>query len=226
MTDIALVLGGVQFQDFEVPESIGIEGKQRLAIHRLMSGAQVIDVLGRDAQTVQWKGTLSGTEAAARACELDRLRLAGAALVLSWDIYSFAVLIGGFSADYRNPGWIPYALSCTVVQDLAAPVGDPVIAAIDLIAADIATAGQYVSVGGFQATIAAGGIVPGSAAYGAAMADGLSTQNGLNLALASAGTGISGSFPTALAACGSMASISAGMGYLGRAVTNLTNLEP
>jgi len=226
MSDITLTLGDISFQGFEVPASICLTGKQRLAIHRLMSGAQIIDVLGRDKETIEWGGVLSGADASARACELDRLRLAGTPLDLSWDIYSFEVLIEGFVADYRSPSWIPYTVSCAVVQDLSSPVTEAVVAAIDLIAADVATAGQYTSVTGFQTSMTAGGILPGSAAYAASLAAGLTAQATLSNQLTTAGASLSGSFSSALAACGNMANASAGIGYLARAVTNLTNLEP
>jgi len=226
MSDVTLSLGNVSFQGFEVPSAVCLAGKQRLAIHRLMSGAQIIDVLGRDKETVEWKGILSGENAPARACEIDRLRLAGMALVLSWDVYSFLVLIDAFTADYRNPWWIPYTISCTVVQDMSSPVADVVVAAVDLIAADVATAAQYADVSGFQATVMAGGIVPGSAAYAGSLAAGIAAQSDLTDQLNNAGNSLSGDFPSALSACGTMASVAAGMGYLARAVTNLTSLEP
>jgi len=226
MADIALTLGGISFQGFEVPASVCLAGKQRLAVHRLMSGAQIIDVLGRDEETVEWEGALSGSDASARACELDRLRLAGAPLTLSWDVFTFEILIAAFAADYRSPWWIPYSLSCTVVQDLSSPVGDPTVAIIDLIAGDVLAAGQYANVAGFQASITAGGIVPGSAAYAVSLTAGLAAQAALYSQLTVAGNSLSGNFTSTLAACGNMANTAAGMGYLARAVTNLTNLEP
>lgn len=236
MSNITLTLGSVTFQDFEVPAAICVAGKERLAVHRLMGGAQVIDVLGRDKQIIDWQGTLSGSDAAGRACDLDRLRLAGASLVLSWDIYSFAVVIESFSADYRSPWWIPYGLSCAVIQDLSSPVPNFSVATLDLITSDLTTAGQYVSVGTFQTAITAGDLVPGSAAYAGALATGISTQALLNSQLTAAATSLassdiataslSASFNSALTACGTLASVSAGLGYVNRAVANLQNLEP
>ncbi len=226
MANVALVLGDVSFQGFEIPASIGLSGEQRLAVHRLMSGAQVIDVLGRGAEKVAWQGTLTGNDAAARACELDRLRLDGSALLLNWDIYSFLVLVESFSADYRSPWWIPYQLSCAIVQDLSSPVADAVVGTLDLISSDLGVAAGFANVAGFQSAMADGAIVAGTAGYAAALAAGVSAQASLDEQLQGAANGLSGGFSASLMACGSMANLAAGRGYLARAVSNLTNLEP
>ena len=40
MSNVALLLGHIAFQDFEVPATINIGGDQRLAIHRLLGGTR------------------------------------------------------------------------------------------------------------------------------------------------------------------------------------------
>jgi len=226
MQNVTLSLGDVTFGGFEIPASVSIDGKQRLAIHRLMGGAQVIDVLGRDKETVSWSGVLSGANAVLRSCALDRLRLAGLPLMLSWDVYTFEVLIDGFTAEYRNPSWIPYSLSCSVLQDVSSPVVGTNFVAIDLINSDVASSAQYANVSGLQSILSSGGIVPGSAAYAAAIAAGYSAQSMMSAQMVTAGAALSGNFTTTLAACGTMAGLAAGTAYLGRAIANLTNLEP
>ena len=67
MSDIALLLGPVAFQDFELPANIGFGGEQRLAVHCLPGGARVIDVLGRDDAEITFSGIFSGSDATLRA---------------------------------------------------------------------------------------------------------------------------------------------------------------
>lgn len=77
MQDATLVIGPVALQDFEIPEKISFGGCQALAVHRLIGGERVIDVLGRDDANIVFKGTFSGQDAAARARMLDGLRTSG-----------------------------------------------------------------------------------------------------------------------------------------------------
>jgi hypothetical protein len=224
MADIALTLGDVGFQGFEIPASIGLSGAQRLAVHRLMSGAQVVDVLGRGDDKIRWEGTLSGSDASSRACALDRMRVAGAPLVLSWDVYSFLVLIEAFEADYRGQWWIPYRMHCAVVQDLSAPVADSAVAPLDSVSADTELAAGFGDVSGFLPLLSQG-LTAGTAAYAAAMAAGTNALSQWSAQLTAAGNGISSDFVSSLTACQSMANLAAGQGYLARAVVNLSNLE-
>jgi hypothetical protein len=237
MVDIALTLGDISFQGFEIPSSITLAGKQRLVVHRLLSGSQIVDMLGRDKEVVEWKGTLSGVAASARACDLDRLRLAGAPLLLSWDVYSFQVLIDAFTADYSSPWWIPYSLSCLVIQDLSSPVAEATANPLDLITVDLSVASQYTNVAGFQASIAAGGIIPGSSAYSTSLATGVAAQTTLSGAITTAGSSANtslenwgssfpASFLSAVGNCQLIAKQTSGQAYLSRAVVNLSNLEP
>jgi hypothetical protein len=60
MSNIILTLGGVPFQDFEVPEQIRFGGAQRLAVHELIGGGRVVDAPGDDAGEISFSGIFSG----------------------------------------------------------------------------------------------------------------------------------------------------------------------
>ena len=107
MSDVALLLGPIVFQDFEIPSGINFGGRQRLALHRLPGGFRVIDALGRDDAQISFAGIFTGSDATLRARSLDELRVAGIALPLTWDVLFYTVLISDFHADYRNGWWIP-----------------------------------------------------------------------------------------------------------------------
>jgi hypothetical protein len=71
MSNIILTLGGVPFQDFEVPEQIRFGGSQRLAVHELIGGGRVVDALGDDAGEISFSGIFSSSDAAAGAYRGD-----------------------------------------------------------------------------------------------------------------------------------------------------------
>ena len=103
MSDFSLTLGPVAFAGFELPSSITIGGRQRLAIHRLPGGIRVIDALGPDPADIAFSGIFTGPDAADRARLLDALRVTGASLPLAWDAFLYTVIIENFEADYRSP---------------------------------------------------------------------------------------------------------------------------
>ena len=143
MSDFSLTLGPVAFAGFEMPSSITLGGKQRLAIHKLPGGIRIIDAIGADPADLAWSGIFTGPDAADRARILDTMRVAGLQLLLSWDAFLYTVVIDNFEADYRSPWWIPYRLSCTVVRDEAAALVTGLLSITPAITDDLATAGAF-----------------------------------------------------------------------------------
>ena len=241
MTATILLLGPVAFQDFEVASGIAYGGVQRLAIHQLPGGARVIDALGNDETAITVSGILSGSEATLRARALDAMRVAGAVLPLTWDVFYYSVVVQSFRADYRSRWWIPYSLSCAVLRDEANALISSALSLGAGIAADIAAAAlaaPSLDLASVQTAIAA----PNAATRGTA--DYLAAQTGLTAAgsslrsamsaaeatlpataLFSAGGAASGaaSLATATAAAQSLASLTQANAYLGRTAANLAN---
>ncbi len=118
-----LTLGPIVFGSFEVPQSITLGGRQRLAVHQLPGGGRVVDAMGADDAELAWSGILSGPEASGRARALDRLRRGGLAWPLAWDGWRFTAIVSRFEADSSDPFWMPYRLSACVLAegDIAAP---------------------------------------------------------------------------------------------------------
>lgn len=243
MSDILLVLGPIVFQDFEVPSGINLGGRQRLVTHRLPGGARVIDALGRDDAQISFAGIFSGSDATLRARMLDELRAAGSPLPLTWDVFFYTVLIADFRADYRNGWWIPYRISCTVLQDevLAA-----VASAISLTTAALADVGSAIGLASgvgmdlstlSPAIAAPGATVRGTGAYSAAQTSIVGTQATLASSIDSANAtvfscnGSSGSTAQAEAsnllsvtdAFGQLSALTSANSYVGRTAVNLAN---
>src|SRR5690348_7393804 len=114
---VTLTLGGVVFQDFEIPESINFGGDQQLVVHKLPGGGRVIDAMGPDDSDIHWSGRFRGSNAEPRAMLLDYMRRQGSQILLGWSLHRYQVVIREFKADFRQPYEIPYSISCTVVID-------------------------------------------------------------------------------------------------------------
>ena len=150
MSDIVLLLGPIGFKDFEIPANIGFGGEQRLAVHKLLGGARVIDALGRDDTEITFNGIFSGSDATLRARGLDVLRAQGLPLPLTWDVFFYMVVIRSFEADYRSGWWIPYRIACTVVRDEAGALIDAGISLATSAVSDVASAVGQALTGGLD----------------------------------------------------------------------------
>ncbi len=115
-----LTLGPIVLRHFEIPALIEFGGSQRLAVHRLSTGVRTTEVLGPDDADIVFSGILSGPSASTRSRELNTLRRLGKVLQLSWNRYTYLVVIREFRANYANDWWIPYRISCSVVDDAGA----------------------------------------------------------------------------------------------------------
>jgi hypothetical protein len=221
----SVLLGPVILRGFEVPEQILFGGGQRVAIHELIGGGRVIDSLGAAAEAIVFAGIFSGPDAALRMQSLDAARVAGITLPLSWDSFSYSVIITELSASYRKSWWVPYNLRLAVVED---PVSAIVPIAVQA-ALDIASAGDFAQIAGISLT----SVSPSSTAS-------LSTAlTGLQSAIAIAGNQISSVnttltgtgtmlVPTGMAAlseaadsCAAQANALAAQAYLRRAAANV-----
>ncbi len=223
MSDFSLTLGPVAFAGFELPSSITLGGRQRLAIHRLPGGVRIIDAMGPDPADIGWSGIFSGPDAADRARLLDTMRAAGSSLVLSWDAFLYTVIVESFSADYRSPWWIPYRLSCAVLQDEVALVTSAVTALAPSLTADLTVAAPYTTAA-TAAVGVAGATTAGTAAYAAATAALGDTVTSLDSQISAAEPSLQTTdIPTAATACGLLAQLTTARAYASRAVRNLAD---
>jgi len=227
MSKIVLTLGGVPFQDMEVPEKISFGGKQRVAVQNLIGGGRVVVALGLDDGEISFTGIFSGADAVARAQELDAARALGAQLPLVWGGFFYTVVIERFAAEYRKAALIPFSITCLVVSDPLAAAVNAVAPLASLVAGDLAAAlglsGQAgvslqgVSAAGLTGFAAVRGALSGGvAAMGASVNSAASGLNGAVTAdMGVAALGRLGAVSAQLAAAAAM------QGYVGRAAANL-----
>ncbi|GGY07082.1 LysM peptidoglycan-binding domain-containing protein [Paludibacterium paludis] len=133
-----LRLGDIEFTGLELPEQIGIHLQQRLVSHDLVGGARIVDTLGAFYEPVEWSGTLDGPGAVARDEALRALAADAGTHMLNWDVYSFRVVVAGYTSKYLNHAHIDYTIRCMVLEvptasaeETAPDVADQVNEAVD-----------------------------------------------------------------------------------------------
>jgi hypothetical protein len=226
MSNVVVSLGGVPFQDFEVPERIAFGGAQRLAINQLIGGGRVVNALGVDDGEIVFSGIFSGSDAAGRVQALDLLRSTGTAVPFIWGEFFYIVVVAQFIVEYAKPWWIPFAVRCVVVTDPVAALGSAVAPLTNLISGDISNA---VSFGG-QSGISLAGLGTGpNGGYDAAITsigNALSSGGGTLLANAAsvsaapdAATGVA-AINGIQTSSSQIAALSAMRGYVSRAARN------
>lgn len=100
----------------ETPEKMPFGGSQRVAVHRLLGGSRVIDLLGPDEADISWSGYFSGPMAQRRAQMVDAMRQQGSAIPLTWPGDGRIVVITDFRCSYERGGFLlPYSITCMVV---------------------------------------------------------------------------------------------------------------
>jgi len=93
--------------------------------------------MGAFARDAAWQGMLYGPDAVIRAQTIDAMRKAGTAVALNWDTFYYSVVVASFDADYHNPQYITYSISCTVLEDLSQPAPQSDIGPIAQAYADV-----------------------------------------------------------------------------------------
>jgi hypothetical protein len=117
-----LTLGNFTFEHAEIPSYVNFGGEQMLSVHQLIGGKRIIDSLGASDSTISWSGLFTGIDALNRSQYIDTLRKNGGQLPLTYDNFSYIVMIKSFDAKYMRGYWIPYTITLEVVADLTTPV--------------------------------------------------------------------------------------------------------
>jgi hypothetical protein len=220
---VGVLLGPVYLDGFEVSARIRFGGSQKLTVHKLAGGARVIDAMGRDDDVIRWQGILSGNDATDRARALDRLRIAGQALPLSWDVYSATVIVSTLRMEFHNSWWIPYQIGCTVLTN--GQPADQDVSGSDVLAGILADLGTALSIPGadlaLAAVRAAGQAGAGSQPYATASTALLAAGASLTASITNTEAGMaSTNIADLVSAAGSLATYTAASGFLGRATLN------
>jgi hypothetical protein len=116
VADTQLILGGIAFQGFEIPQKINFGGRHHITQHVLIGGDRVLDMLGPDPADIHWEGRFRGNGALTRAQAIEAMMDAGAEVALTWGGLFRMVVVSAFQPDYEKRYEIPYRITCTVSQ--------------------------------------------------------------------------------------------------------------
>lgn len=219
-----LALGPVTFNTFELPARIVFGGAQALATHEVSGGGRVVDVLGAQPDDIAWHGVFNGGDAADRARLLDWMCAAGGTWTLAWDAFAYTVVIRHFAAAYERPGWVPYYLVCTVVDDPVLLVASLAFDAGAAAAADLAQAGDSFDVAAVRDLLLTPDATrPGGGAFVSAMAALEVLRATADGSVDEAGSALLGASDpvSAASAAGTLARAADARGYVRRAATTV-----
>jgi hypothetical protein len=115
-----LIIGNVVLSGLEIPEEIGeIGGRQTLVKHEFPGGLITITPLGAFPHPVSWTGILTGSDAFARAQQLDRIRALGNEVTLSYGDFAWTGMVASFSAKPKHQWYVPYTIMFEPIADLS-----------------------------------------------------------------------------------------------------------
>lgn len=242
-----IILGEVEFQDFEVPATISLPVKQAATIHKLIGGDRVVDAMGPDYGDIAWSGTMLGATSTYRAQALKALVDTAQPVSLTWGQWSFTVFAAACNFSFRF-SQIAYSLRCTIIRDDSAAQDQASPDLTGSVAADLGAA-FAASTTTMQAALSAAQsvviglspIIPGSSAVASALGAINTAQGVVGTTTGTAITALNGissragapgapNAPVASMAdlgvvatqSGPLAQGISALAYLGRAAANLT----
>lgn len=135
-----LTLGGIVFQDMEIPERLKAGGAQALFTHKYPGGSRTVDTTGPDDDDITWSGLFLDGAAEARCQQIDGMRRQGISVSLAWSSFRYTVVISKFEFTYRRSFQIEYSITLVVVQDRTQPQTAPETDPEQVMQSDVATA--------------------------------------------------------------------------------------
>lgn len=220
-TPEGVILGNTVLTGYEIPQQMPSGGKHAIAVHQMPGGQRVIDMMGRDDDPINWQGTFTGPQAVSRAQNLDAMRIAGASVPLAWGNYSYQVVIASFVPNYSYGGaWVPYSISCIVIQDMSAQAANAapnllqstsndMASALGITPADLGAVSQSLTIAQ-TALLASGALNAGTGAFGNALTALTAAQGTLGAAQAATEGSLNGLIGAAAGTAGVLAGGSVG----------------
>jgi hypothetical protein len=243
-----LTLGGIVFEEWELPEEVPLGGKHAGKLHKLPGGVRIFDAQGPDDDDPSWKGRFRSNSALGRAQQIDAMRREGLPHDLEVLGLSYTVIISQFKFIVRRAYEIDYEITLFILEDNSQGIDflDIFGALDDLVGGDLsvgfgALAGlsDVIDMASYDLNTAIGAS-PLAGASLSALAPVKTAAHSLNRAIDSAidltdaaimsdpygadplETGSAGLAST-LAAMNRQSSLLRGSAYVGRAVANIDN---
>ena len=151
-----VTIGPIALTGLEVPEVFDRSASMQPAIHRLIGGGRVVQLLGANPRVRELRGVLAGEGAVDRAVTLEALRDSGAVVVLTIGAWSENVVVTALELQYTARGSvIRYRLQAEALPAVAGSLSTTVSAVIGAAVADLGQAVASIGVAGLASLGAA-----------------------------------------------------------------------
>jgi hypothetical protein len=122
-----LTVGGVTFQNIEIPEFLdAVGGYQSSVVHDYPGGLRTIRNLGAFPQPIEWHGILFGSNALSRTTQLERLFVTGNDVSLTYANVNLLGRVLKFRARLRHQFYVPYDILFMPKVDKAGIIASPI----------------------------------------------------------------------------------------------------
>jgi hypothetical protein len=118
-----VIIGGIALTLWQVPSEMPMPSAQMLNKHLLIGGQRQIDAMGPDPEVIAWKALSRGANAGAAMAALKALCSSGQTVPLTFNAYSYQVIVASFIPTYMRMNEWKYAISCEIVVDNASGAG-------------------------------------------------------------------------------------------------------
>ncbi len=119
-------IAGFQLLGTEVPQRLTfLGGEQKTAIHDFPGGVRTIQSLGAFPARLSWSGLLAGTSAFERSYAIDRFRVAGANVEVSYGQWKWSGVILSYHATVQHQWLVNYEIEFMPDADLSSPPVTP-----------------------------------------------------------------------------------------------------
>ena len=147
-----VAIGPVVLTGLEVPEVFDRSSSMQPAIHRLIGGGRVVQLLGANPRGRELRGILTGSGAVERAVTLEALRDSGASVSLTIGAWSETVVVTALELRYAARGSIiHYRLQAEALPEVSVSLATTVSAVIGAAVADLGQAISSIGLSGLSA---------------------------------------------------------------------------
>lgn len=115
-----LSINGIPLAGFSIPARLSsLGGTQSVAVHQFPGGIRTEQSLGSFPAPLAWQGTFTGTNAFYYASAIDRLRVAGLEVLVTYNNFKLKGIITKFFMVPKNQWWVPYEIALIIIKDLS-----------------------------------------------------------------------------------------------------------
>lgn len=123
---INFILGNISFNGLAAPEMLDkLGGTQVAAFHDYPGGTRTFQTFGAFPDPISWSGILVGPNAFDTAQAIDRIRIAGRPVALSYERFGYEGVVTHFNPKPKHQWYVPYEIHFMPTSDLSGGASPP-----------------------------------------------------------------------------------------------------